>query len=335
MRIPLLDWYSFSHFTKIQIFKFLFLEFSKVMVATGFTSSGSSNSVEIVDFLSTSTQCQNFPNFPRLTTVARGELDNNGNPIVCGGFPSDDKSSTNQCETFLNGSWVSCQPMTESRTEFSFIKFPVVNDSVSLFLTGSYSPLLDSAEFLVNGKWERWSVPLPVKIGSHCMVMLNSTAFILIGGKQDDEVFSKRSHIFDITNQKWSDGPKLLTARVAPNCARIPTNNQSSEYSIIVVGGFNGMDLSSVELLDEGSNEWRKGPKLPYPIYGAAIVEHPLGGVALIGGRDGINKIENIYHLQHGGNNAQWELLPQKLRVARQEHTAFLVPDELADYCEN
>ena len=168
------------------------------------------------------------------------------------------------------------------------------------------------------------------------MVMLNSTALILIGGIQDDVTYSSRTHILDIKNENWIEGPELKVGRYLHSCARIPTNNQSSDSSIIVVGGYNGKDMSSVEVLDEGSNEWRQGPQLPFPICCSGIVQHPLGGVALIGGRaTDVTLLDTIYHLAHAGNDAKWELMPQKLQTARCYHTAFLVPDEIDDYCEN
>ena len=308
---------------------FSFSGFSKVMLTTGFTQS-SLNSVEIIDLLSTVTHCPNFPNFPRSTYFANGGLDNNDNTIVCGGKPD-----TNDCQSFVNGSWVSIQPMTTTRSLCATMKSPFINDSVSLFFTGSAYPLLDSAEIFLNGVWQKWPINLPTKIGYHCMVMLNSTALILIGGTQDAVVYSPRTHIFDIANQKWSDGPVLNFARLAHSCARIPTNSQSSEQKIIVAGGNNGHNMSSVEILDEGSNEWRQGPELPLPICCSVIVEHPLGGIALIGGRtNDVVFLNTIYRLANAGEDTAWELMPQQLQVARHFHTAFLVPNEVADFCE-
>ena len=297
------------------------------MVTTGLTGSAL-NSVEIIDLLSTVTQCPNFPNFPRSTYFANGGLDNNDNPIVCGGQPS-----TNDCQSFVNGRWVSIQPLTQIRSLYATMKSPFLNDSVNLFLAGSFDPLSGTAEILVNGVWQKWPINLPTKIGFHCMLMLNSTALILIGGNQDDVVLSPRTHIFDIANQKWSDGPVLHFGRRAHSCAIIPTNSQSSEYSVIVVGGLDGHDMSSVEILDEGSNEWRQGPELPLPVCCSVIVEHPLGGIALIGGRTSEKILLNtIYRLANAGED--WELMPQQLQVARHFHTAFLVPNEVADFCE-
>ena len=309
---------------------FIFSVFSKVMVATGWSPTAT-DSVEIIDLLTTSYQCQNFPNFPQKTRGAIGELDMNGNPIMCGGDPP-----TNNCETFFSGSWVSGPPLFEARFYSSIIKLPLVNDPMTLFLTGSYYPLLNSAEVLINGKWEMWPGTLPGKIGSHCMVMLNSTTVILIGGKQDDVAYSNKTHFLDIQTHNWFNGPELKFGRRVHSCARIPSTSQSSEQSIVVVGGYNGHDMSSVEILDEGSYEWRQGPELPLPISCSVIVEHPLGGIALIGGRtNDVVPLNTIYRLANAGEDTAWELMPQQLQVARHFHTAFLVPDEVAEYCEN
>ena len=295
------------------------------MVATGLPGS----IVEIVDLLSTSTHCQNFPNFPRSTHGVNGELHNQEIPLVCGGGPA-----THECNLFVNGSWVSSQPMTDSRYLSSVIKSPFADDSRSLFVTGSFYPLLNSADVFVNEKWEVGPI-LPLHIGDHCMAMINSTALMLIGGMQDNVVHSTSTHILDTNSLQWIAGPELKFGRRSHRCARIPSNKHSSEYSIIVVGGFNNNEMSSVEILDEGSNEWRRGPELPFPICCSALVEHPLGGVVLIGGRAKYdNKLNTIYHLQHAGDDAQWELMPQRLQQARCFHTAFLVPDKIADYCQ-
>ena len=79
----------------------------------------------------------------------------------------------------------------------------------------------------------------------------------------------------------------------------------------------------SVDFLDTLTLTWRAGPKLPKPMLASPMVEHPNGGVIYI-----IDT--SIYYLAHAGPTAQWQLLPQKLAVARQWFVAFFVPDEVA-----
>jgi hypothetical protein len=102
--------------------------------------------------------------------------------------------------------------------------------------------------------------------------------------------------------------------------------------SIIVAGGWYGSSyLSSVEILDEGSNEWQTGPELPFGITGSQMVEDQNGGVVLIGGQSSSLSLVTLYQLPHGGQDAVWTKMEQKMKTARSEHTAFLVHDNTVE----
>ena len=109
------------------------------------------------------------------------------------------------------------------------------------------------------------------------------------------------------------------------SCGKIRRNKESQEMSIIVADGYDGSSrLSSVEILDEGSNEWQTGPELPFAIDECQMVEDQNGGVVLIGGH---NNLGTLYQLPHGGQDAVWTKMEQKMKTGRYQHTAFLVPD--------
>jgi hypothetical protein len=103
--------------------------------------------------------------------------------------------------------------------------------------------------------------------------------------------------------------------------------------SIIVAGGWDGSSyLSSVEILDEGSNEWQTGPELPFGIGLSQMVEDQNGGVVLIGGySSAVVNLDTLYQLPHGGQDAVWTKMEQKLKTGRREHTAILVPDNIVE----
>jgi hypothetical protein len=102
--------------------------------------------------------------------------------------------------------------------------------------------------------------------------------------------------------------------------------------SIIVAGGFRGNLLSSVEILDEGSNVWQTGPELPFRIWHSNMVEVQNGGVVLIGGSSSsVGNLDTLYQLPHGGQDAVWTKMEQKLKRGRHKHTALLVPDNIVD----
>jgi hypothetical protein len=94
--------------------------------------------------------------------------------------------------------------------------------------------------------------------------------------------------------------------------------------------------LSSDEILNEGSNEWQTGPELPIEIDGSQMVEDQNGGVVLIGGQSSsYETLDTLYQLPHGGQDAVWakmeQKMEQKMKTGRAWHTAFMVPDNLVD----
>jgi len=194
------------------------------------------------------------------------------------------------------------------------------------------SGFLNSVEILAKDGWQQIENNLPVAISESCMVLLNSTTAFLIGGKQNKCIYSSNTYLFNTAanSPKWFKGPKLNLDRKSHSCARIRKDSSSYQFSIIVVGGYNGNYMTSVEMLDEGASEWRHGPDLPSEISDASLVEDPAGGVILVGGQSN-NDIhrQTLFRLSNGENDAQWVEMPQKLKVGRSRHTSFLVPDDV------
>jgi hypothetical protein len=58
------------------------------------------------------------------------------------------------------------------------------------------------------------------------------------------------------------------------------------------------------------------------------MVEDQNGGVVLIGGNlQSVSNLYTLYQLPHGGPDAVWTEMEQKMKTGRMQHTAFLVPD--------
>ncbi len=90
--------------------------------------------------------------------------------------------------------------------------------------------------------------------------------------------------------------------------------------------------MLSVEILDEGSNEWQTGPEDPSEIVGSQMVEDQNGGVVLIGGlSSSVGILNTLYQLPHGGKDAVWKKMEQKMKTGRYWHTAFMVPANTVD----
>ena len=150
---------------------------------------------------------------------------------------------------------------------------------------------------------------------------------MVIGGFNSSTTF-----YFNTENEIWSEGPQLNNKRSSHSCGRIKKDSQSQDLSVIVAGGSDGSSLSSVEILDAGSNAWRNGPELPVGIDLAQLVEVQEGGVVLVGGSSTWDEfLDTLFQLPHGGEDAEWIEMEQKLKIGRNQHVAFLVPDSITD----
>jgi hypothetical protein len=166
---------------------------------------------------------------------------------------------------------------------------------------------------------------------SNCIVLQNSTTAFLIGGGPQETEYSPNSYFLNTaaSTLEWIQGPTLNYGRDSHSCARIRKGN-SNKFSIIVVGGYNGTFMTSVEILDESSNEWRIGPDLPKGIFLSTLVEDHAGGVILVGGNSLSDAyLQTLYRLSDAGDDSSWIEMPQKLKMGRLWHTSFLVPDDI------
>ena len=235
--------------------------------------------------------------------------------------------------------------MTTSRigpAAASPVSYP--NEAHSLFVTGGINAELDTSfntgEVLTDAGWQEFLPDLPAPVVDHCMVLVNSTTVMIIGGIQHESAecpAGAKTFYFNSENGNWTKGPKLLNSRYLHSCGKLQEDIGSSQYSVVVAGGYDGplisfgnktYFMSSVEILDFGSSAWRTGPSLPFGISGASMVEDLFGGVVLIGGNNG-ECLDTLYQLSHA--NSEWILMPQKLKVARQWATAFFVRDEITN----
>jgi hypothetical protein len=204
-----------------------------------------------------------------------------------------------------------------------------------LFVTGGVDgsgSSLNSVEMLTEEGWESNIPSLPVTIYNHCLVTVSATTVMVIGGFQNVQI-SRKTFYFTFGEESWTEGPELKNKRILHSCGKIRKNKESQEMSFIVAGGWFGASrLSSVEILDEDSNEWQTGPKLPFGFEHSQMVEDQNGGVVLIGGQSssGVN-LDTLYQLPHGGQDAVWTKMEQKMKTARNDHTAFMVPDNIVN----
>lgn len=313
----------------------LFIYFSamtKLLVGGGYVDGYmETDNNEIIDLESASpTTCQNLPNLPVALRGSFGGLGFESKPMICGGRDASEESS-NKCYSLEGNKWAPSTGMNTARRHAAVSPSPYPSKVQKFFVTGGIDSEtgVNTVEVLTEQGWETLPKPLPVTIFGHCSVLVNSTTVMLIGGFQNNDE-SSDTYYFNTENEEWTEGPQLMNKRTFHSCGRIRRNSQSQELSIIVAGGYYGSYLSSVEILDLGSDKWEKGPELPYGIDSFQMVEDPKGGVFLVGGSSGKNSYtDDLFQLQHG--DADWIKMKQKLKIGRKWHVAFLVPEKFVE----
>jgi len=299
--------------------------FSKVLICGGFDPA--IDTCEVINLESSAAKCQNPPIFPDTVYNAFGGVGVKENPIICGGYQAG--TLTNRCFSLENNEWVSSVSMNTIRSAAAAAQLPDNN----FFVTGGFnSAFLSSAEMLTSEGWENKTPSLPGTNRFHCMVTVNSTTVMAIGGLHNEQ-YSGKTFYFTFGEESWREGPELKNKRAHHSCGRLRGDKESQMMSITVAGGWDGSSrMSSVEILDEGSIKWKTGPELPFGAESSQMVEDPSGGVVLIGGASSSGVIlDTLYQLTHGGQDASWTKMEQKLKNGRFWHTAFVVPDKTVD----
>jgi N-acetylneuraminic acid mutarotase len=242
---------------------------------------------------------------------------------------------SNRCYSLENNNWVSFASLNSVRlgaaaAQLKDGKLLVTGGSSVAELAKIY---LNSAELLTEGGWESKIPTLPIPITYHCMIAVNSTTVMVIGGQQNNQDLFGKTFYFTFGEKNWTEGPELKNKRTTHSCGRIRRDKESQKMSIIVAGGWDGSFITtSVEILDEGSNEWRTGPELPFGISDSQMVEDQNGGVVLIGGDSSpVGNLDTLFQLPHGGQDAVWTKMKQKMKTGRWQHTALMVPDNIVD----
>ncbi len=307
----------------------MFKDFSKLLVCTGLISgTAETDTCEVINLDSPAKTCKNLPNFPEQNVfTAFGALGLNDLPVIC---------TFNSCYTLKKNAWASSASLKTPR--HSAVATQLQDGKV--LVTGGTLPngnLFDSVELLTEVGWESKIPALPFPLYSHCMVVVNSTTVMVIGGYFKDgrkDSTSGKTFYFTFGKEKWTEGPALKTARRDHSCSTIRRDKDSQSMSFIATGGYDVdlFQLSSVEILDEGSNVWRAGPEFPIPISSNQMVTDKNGGAVVIGGyKKPKVYLDTLYQLPHGGADAQWTLMKQKLTLGREGAPAFLVPDSIVD----
>lgn len=170
----------------------LFLGYSKLFIGPGFNAGEYFNTVEVIDLEYSSTSCQQLANYPHSVEGSIGGLDFSNNPLICGGKERP-FAYYSDCFSYKQNQWVASKKMNVARAYSTVSPSPYPDKPSKLFITGGINenegPKM--AEVLTEKGWETvLPVGLPNKIVGHCMVLINATTVLAIGGFQNGLEFS-------------------------------------------------------------------------------------------------------------------------------------------------
>ena len=214
----------------------------------------------------------------------------------------------------------------------------VTNDGSGLLVTGGRFPPPNVTEYVFPGEDSVIGMPIPYSRYSHCLVQLDFTTYMAIGGRVEDDSVTSTTTTFDVTSEVSVLGPELTSRRTNTHCGVLAAG---ADKVVIVAGGEEIYDVTDrIESWTIGSsigNFTVLDSMLPYAIGGGATAVTPeQSSMIIVGGY----YFEGNYYMYENSltriscssaSICQANKLESKLTIPRSSSVAMLVPDSLVN----
>jgi hypothetical protein len=286
----------------------------------------SANSQEIInlDEKNPNLICDDLSNHSALGSSATGQLFEGKIPIICGEY----KDRCN-CQSYQYGSWNFTPYPKECRLGAASAILTNSKGAETLLIAGGSNGenLLDSIETFDGTSWDNQHIaPLPKPFIRHCIVKVNSSTLLSIGGF-DGKGLANHTYFYNSLSNKWTPGPSLNIPMKSPSCGILSWNNPESNQLERIVVAHQERKVSLLFLNDQ--RQWIPGPELPTQFFRTRMIEYN-NSVILVGQRyESSNESHNLYKLS--SPKGTWVKMRQTLKDGWSSHVAFLVPDELVN----
>ena len=307
--------------------------FTKVLISTGFsrTISGLTSTSEIIDLTNSKSTCEDFGNYTKAIAAATGGLLNNTYPVICGGTYNERECNTLgslKLHTFLNQT----KPFPSSimvAPNTLWLTGSIDEYSMDFIGTSEYVKLTDDALVSFEGP------KLPLDVLGHCMVALNESTFMMIGGGNDDVYDTNATFMIHQDSDIWIEGPSMEIPRRVFGCGALKVAEAGIHYAV-VSGGTTILSGQSVEFLDLNDMDkgWFPGPYLPIPLHAHSMVATENSLVAIGGVTTDGTTTNDLFELTCSETGCKWKEMEQKLKIGRSNFVAMMVPDSLTN-CED
>ena len=114
----------------------------------------------------------------------------------------------------------------------------------------------NTIEYLTSTGWKVSPTKLPAYSYQGCAAPINTTHYIILEGRNDNNVESNRVFFFNLATGSLTLGPNRLVARSGFSCA---TGRFGNTTAVVIAGGRNGLTYyNTSEYLDLSVGSWSK-----------------------------------------------------------------------------
>ena len=119
---------------------------------------------------------QLVPTHPLKVNSASGATLSTGDPLICGG--KSNRIAIDTCYKLNKNEWREAPQLPSARYAFA-----MTNTDSTIFISGGYTggTYLNDLHLLNGGSWQPLS-QMPIKVIQHCLVAINGTHLLNIGG---------------------------------------------------------------------------------------------------------------------------------------------------------
>jgi len=297
----------------------------KILITTGYPYEVG-NITKIIDPTNENFAC-NLPAYPIKMEGGVGGIVEDDIPLICGGFTSFGPLIY-ECYKLIDKNWEPAGMLETGRSSMGTGNVVIDNQ---LLLSGGYdgsrlhqTSLMDTISTL-NLK------DMPTALDGHCIVKLDRSKILLIGGWDDKSMQSSETLIFDLENQQWSDGPRMRQGRTGHGCVK---SNLGGKPIIWVTGGYDRKSrLQSTEYLEDLDQGWKSGPDLPYTLSLHKMVASEDSKAVYVTGGGGRKNNGQLIEMKCSGSTPDtcaFKPSATTNRVDRYHHIALPITDSVA-----
>ena len=204
-----------------------------------------------------------------------------GRVVVAGGseWRGDHWDVVDRVDVYLAyaRTWVRAAPMLHGRT--GLVAAPLKDGRV--FITGGYDgPRLIASSEIYDPHTDRWKrvAPMPTVRGDFAIATLPDGRVLVAGGLEGVESRPTLSSLYyDVAQDEWSAGPKLIVERVLQTQVKLPSGD------LLIIGGQRG-GSGTAERYDARSGRFVHAGTLVLPRMAAEAAALPDGRVVVTGG---------------------------------------------------